>query len=142
MVNELPLRWATHYTSLATHGSRLQNNSVLLYDVWRNEGTRGPGGVLLAVAIKSAILLYEAPKGERAFRFSKVILCLVSSSSTRSFCCKRFFRHRNFTRPRPRAVSHSSNNLSKTTCLAAPRTSSRAPHPSTTVPRDTPASSL
>ncbi|KAI0751063.1 hypothetical protein C8Q80DRAFT_548731 [Daedaleopsis nitida] len=71
MVNDLPLRWATNYTSLASHGSRLQNNSVLLYDVWRNEGTRGPGGVLLAVAVKSAILLYEAPKGERAFRFSK-----------------------------------------------------------------------
>lgn len=72
MVNELPLRWATNYTPLASAGSRLQNNTVLLYDIWKNEGQRGPGGVLLAVATKSAILLYEAPKGERAFRFTKV----------------------------------------------------------------------
>ncbi|TBU47263.1 hypothetical protein BD309DRAFT_952396 [Dichomitus squalens] len=71
MVNELPLRWATNYTPLASSGSRLQNSSVLLYEVWRNEGQRGPGGVLLAIATKSSILLYEAPKGERAFRFSK-----------------------------------------------------------------------
>ena len=72
VVNELPLRWATNYTPLASSGSRLQNCSVVLYDVWRNEGQRGPGGVLLAIGTKSSILLYEAPKGERAFRFTKV----------------------------------------------------------------------
>ncbi|TFK94239.1 hypothetical protein K466DRAFT_593748 [Polyporus arcularius HHB13444] len=71
MINELPLRWATNYTPLASAGSRLQHNSVLVYDVWKNEGQRGPGGVLLAIATKSSILLYEAPKGERAFRFTK-----------------------------------------------------------------------
>ncbi|KAI1796124.1 hypothetical protein LXA43DRAFT_937701 [Ganoderma leucocontextum] len=71
MVNELPLRWATNYTPLASSGSRLQNCSVALYDIWRNEGQRGPGGVLLAIGTKSSILLYEAPKGERAFRFTK-----------------------------------------------------------------------
>lgn len=71
IVNELPLRWATNYTPLASSGSRLQNCSVVLYDVWRNEGQRGPGGVLLAIGTKSSILLYEAPKGERAFRFTK-----------------------------------------------------------------------
>ena len=80
VVNELPLRWATNYTPLASAGSRLQDSSVTAYDIFRNEGQRGPGGVFLAIATKSSILLYEAPKGERAFRFSKV------SPSTRPVC--------------------------------------------------------
>ncbi|KAI0776186.1 hypothetical protein BD413DRAFT_688386 [Trametes elegans] len=71
IVSDLPLRWATHFTPLASSGSRLQNNPVLFYDIWRNEWHRGRGGVLLAVATKSSILLYEAPKGERAFRLAK-----------------------------------------------------------------------
>ncbi|KAI9068443.1 hypothetical protein FKP32DRAFT_1618597 [Trametes sanguinea] len=71
IVSDLPLRWATHFTPLASAGSRLQNNSVLFYDVWRNEALRVRGGALLAVATKSSILLYEAPKGERAFRLAK-----------------------------------------------------------------------
>ncbi|KAI0375925.1 hypothetical protein BV20DRAFT_959977, partial [Pilatotrama ljubarskyi] len=71
IVSDLPLRWATHFTPLASIGSRLHNNPVLFYDVWRHEGQRGRGGVLLAVATKSSILLYEAPKGERAFRLAK-----------------------------------------------------------------------
>ena len=74
VVNELPLRWATNYTPLASAGSRLQDNSVIAYDIFRNEAQRGPGGVFLAIATKTSILLYEAPKGERAFRFSKVSL--------------------------------------------------------------------
>ena len=74
VVNELPLRWATNYTPLASAGSRLHDNSVTAYDIFRNEAQRGPGGVFLAIATKSSILLYEAPKGERAFRFSKVSL--------------------------------------------------------------------
>ncbi|KAI0638449.1 hypothetical protein C8Q77DRAFT_1091112 [Trametes polyzona] len=71
IVSDLPLRWATHFTPLASAGSRLHNTPVLFYDIWRNEGQRGRGGVLLAVATKSSILLYEAPKGERAFRLAK-----------------------------------------------------------------------
>ncbi|KAH9943197.1 uncharacterized protein BXZ73DRAFT_40085 [Epithele typhae] len=71
VVNELPLRWATNYTPLASTGSRLLNNAVLGYDIYRNEAQRGPGGVFLAIATKSSVLLYEAPKGERAFRFTK-----------------------------------------------------------------------
>ncbi|KAI0677279.1 hypothetical protein C8Q78DRAFT_1065862 [Trametes maxima] len=72
IVSDLPLRWATHFTPLASAGSRLQNNPVQFYDIWRNEGQRtGRGGVFLAVATKSSILLYEAPKGERAFRLAK-----------------------------------------------------------------------
>ena len=71
MVDDLPLRWATDYVPLAVPGSRLMNASVLTYALWRNDDT--PRGIaLLAVGIKSAVLLYESPKGERAFRFIKV----------------------------------------------------------------------
>ncbi|KAI0248727.1 hypothetical protein BJV78DRAFT_1284612 [Lactifluus subvellereus] len=69
-VDELPLRWATDYVPLAVPGSRLMNASVLTYALWRNDD-QPRGSALLAVAIKSAILLYESPKRERAFRFVK-----------------------------------------------------------------------
>ncbi|KAI5123406.1 hypothetical protein M0805_006112 [Coniferiporia weirii] len=71
MVDELPLRWATDFVPLASAGSRLLNSNVLFFELKRNEtnGLRGPS--LLAVATKQSILLYETPKGERAFRFVK-----------------------------------------------------------------------
>ena len=72
LVEDLPLRWASDYVSLAISGSRLANTSVLFYDIWSDAMTSGRKGALLAVATKSTILLYEAPKGERAFRFVKV----------------------------------------------------------------------
>ena len=71
-VEDLPLRWAHDYVSLAISGSRLANTSVLFYDIWSDPTTSGRKGALLAVATKSTILLYETPKGERAFRFVKV----------------------------------------------------------------------
>jgi hypothetical protein len=71
VVDELPLRWATDYVPLAVPGSRLMNASVLTYALRRNDD-QPRGSALLAVAIKSAVLLYESPKGERAFRFIKV----------------------------------------------------------------------
>jgi len=71
VVDDLPLLWADHYTPLASAGSRLHNTSVLFYDLWRNENQRSRGGALLAVATKSNIFMYEAPKGERAFRLIK-----------------------------------------------------------------------
>ena len=71
VVDDLPLRWATDYVPLAVPGSRLMNASVLTYALWRNDD-QPRGSALLAVAIKSAVLLYESPKGERAFRFIKV----------------------------------------------------------------------
>ncbi|KAI0938160.1 hypothetical protein AcV7_003433 [Taiwanofungus camphoratus] len=71
IVDDLPLLWATHYTPLASAGSRLHNSSVLFYDLWRNENARSRGAALLAVATKSNIFLYEAPKGERAFHLIK-----------------------------------------------------------------------
>lgn len=72
VVEDLPLRWASDYVSLAISGSRLANTSVLFYDIWSDPTTTGRKGALLAVATKSTILLYETPKGERAFRFVKV----------------------------------------------------------------------
>src|SRR5882762_7259833 len=67
--DDLPLRWATDYVGLAAVGSRLTSTSVNCYALWRDNNARGQGGALLAVATKSNILLYEKPKGERAFRF-------------------------------------------------------------------------
>ena len=72
VVEDLPIRWAYDYVSLAISGSRLANTSVLFYDIWSDSTTNGRKGALLAVATKSTILLYETPKGERAFRFVKV----------------------------------------------------------------------
>lgn len=72
VVEDLPYRWATDYVSLAITGSRLANTSVLFYDIWSDPVVSGHKGALLAVATKSTILLYETPKGERAFRFVKV----------------------------------------------------------------------
>jgi hypothetical protein len=72
VVEDLPLRWAFDYVSLAISGSRLANTSVLFYDIWSDPTVSGRKGALLAVATKSTILLYETPKGERAFRFVKV----------------------------------------------------------------------
>ncbi|KAI9467238.1 hypothetical protein BJY52DRAFT_56697 [Lactarius psammicola] len=70
VVDDLPLRWATDYVPLAAPGSRLMNSPVSTYALWRNDD-QARGSALLAVAVKSAILLYESPKGERAFRFVK-----------------------------------------------------------------------
>jgi hypothetical protein len=71
LVDDLPLRWATDYVPLAVPGSRLMNASVSTFALWRDD-EQSRGSALLAVAIKSAVLLYESPKGERAFRFVKV----------------------------------------------------------------------
>ena len=47
------------------------NASIFTYALWRNDD-QPRTSTLLAVGIKSAVLLYESPKGERAFRFIKV----------------------------------------------------------------------
>lgn len=72
IVEDLPLRWATDYISLATPGSRLLSTSVSTYALWHDGSVKGRGEALLAIATKSNILMYEKPKGERAFRFVKV----------------------------------------------------------------------
>ncbi|KAF8914340.1 hypothetical protein CPB84DRAFT_1721306 [Gymnopilus junonius] len=73
MVEDLPLRWATDFVSLASPGSRLAGASVLSFATWSDESRKGKGtgGQLLAIATKSNIFLYETPKGERAYRFVK-----------------------------------------------------------------------
>ncbi|KAF5371228.1 hypothetical protein D9758_004150 [Tetrapyrgos nigripes] len=72
IVDDLPLRWATDFVPLASHGSRLSSCSVLSYALWNNDQrNHHRGGRLLAVATKNNIFLYETPKGERAFRFVK-----------------------------------------------------------------------
>lgn len=74
VVEDLPLRWATDFVALASPGTRLHGTSVLFYDMWRDPNERNRGVAYLAVVVKTNILLYHAPKGERAFRFIKVII--------------------------------------------------------------------
>ena len=73
IVDDQSIRWATDYKSLASPGSRLAGTSALLFATWSDEGRKG-GEKLLAIAAKSNVLLYEAPKGERAYKFVKVCL--------------------------------------------------------------------
>jgi hypothetical protein len=75
VIDDLPLRWATDYVPLASPGSRLSSMSVLAYDLRLSDDIQSRGGALLAVTTKTAILLYETPKGERAFKFSKARIC-------------------------------------------------------------------
>lgn len=82
IVEDLPLRWATDYVSLASPGSRLVGMSVLSYALWTDDkldkrAGAGNGGRMLAVSTKSNIFLYETPKGQRAFHFVKVSQCSV-----------------------------------------------------------------
>ncbi|KAI0346907.1 hypothetical protein BDW22DRAFT_470158 [Trametopsis cervina] len=71
VVEDLPIRWAMDYVPLAAAGTRLSGTPVVCYDLWREFNERRRGAAYLAVVIKSNILLYHAPKGERAFRFIK-----------------------------------------------------------------------
>jgi hypothetical protein len=72
MVDDIPLRWATDYVPLATPNSRLAGSCVLFFELWKNDSHSARGAAMLAIATKTNILLYETPKGERAFRFVKV----------------------------------------------------------------------
>lgn len=65
------MHWATEYASLATPGSRLDNQFILFYTLQRCK-ERGRVTARLAVATKQSILLYETVRGERSFRFVKV----------------------------------------------------------------------
>ncbi|KAG2349236.1 hypothetical protein BDR05DRAFT_410241 [Suillus weaverae] len=71
VVDDLPLRWATDFTSLSSYGSRISNTSVVSYALWHEGGTGSTRRALLAVATKTNIFLYETPRGERAFHFVK-----------------------------------------------------------------------
>lgn len=72
VVEDLPIRWATDYVALASPGTRLCGTSVLCYDLWIEPSDYRRGAAYLAVVVKTIVLLYHAPKGERAFRFVKV----------------------------------------------------------------------
>ncbi|KAG2156392.1 hypothetical protein DEU56DRAFT_867822 [Suillus clintonianus] len=71
VVDDLPLRWATDFTSLSSAGSRMSNSSVTSYALWHEGHTGSTRRALLAVATKTNIFLYETPRGERAFHFVK-----------------------------------------------------------------------
>ncbi|KIY42883.1 hypothetical protein FISHEDRAFT_68270 [Fistulina hepatica ATCC 64428] len=69
--DEAPVRWATDFVPLAAPGSRLAQASIQSYAIWKQDDKRADRGQLLAVATKTNVLLYETPRGERAFRFVK-----------------------------------------------------------------------
>jgi len=71
LVDEMALRWATDYVSLAQVGSRLANSIPLFFQLHKSESFGGRGPVMLVIATKASLLLYETPRGERAFRFVK-----------------------------------------------------------------------
>lgn len=102
----LPLRWVNDYVPLASPGSRLVNQNILSYAFWCDENRQSRGGQLLAVATKNNILLYETPKGERAFRFVKV-RCLFHLTTPVNFALSRTFTHR---------ISHALSHFSIKTC--------------------------
>lgn len=103
VVDELPLRWATDFVPLASPGSRLSSTSVLFYATWSDRKHRSTGGQLLAIATKNSILLYESPKGERAYRFVKDF---YTPLQPRSMC----FFHQHATQDVSRQSSDSPRN--------------------------------
>ena len=113
---DLPLKWAKDFVPLALPGSRLAGVSIIAIATWPEGGnpTKGEGIQFLAVATKSAILLYETPKGSRAFRFVKV----RSFVKVESYPSELFLpmyrvtpRSRNSTSPWFPGRSHSSQDL-------------------------------
>lgn len=73
LIDELPMRWATDYVPLAPASGRNGTMDVTRFELHQADGSFGGSGSLLAVASKTNILIFEAPRGERAFRFVKVI---------------------------------------------------------------------
>lgn len=85
VVDDLPLRWATDFTSLSSAGSRISNTSVVSYALWHEGSTSSTRRALLAVATKTNIFLYETPRGERAFHFVKVRIDLMMCNLTTGY---------------------------------------------------------
>ncbi|KAF8592580.1 hypothetical protein K439DRAFT_1625928 [Ramaria rubella] len=78
--NDLPLRWAADFVPLASPGSRLANQSVLFFELYRVKD-RARITAHLAIATKQNILLYETVRGERAFRFVKEFYTPIPAQS-------------------------------------------------------------
>lgn len=73
VVEELPVRWATDFVPLAPSTSKQGSLDISCFELHQTGGYEGRTGTsLLTVASKSTILLYEASKGERVFRFVRV----------------------------------------------------------------------
>jgi hypothetical protein len=101
---------------------------VLFYDLKVDENRRR-GGALLAIAAKSNILLYETPKGERAFRFVKVVTIRMLLRNI-SDCSQDFY-----TPLTPRSITFIeqtvqdviSRSMSNASTISSRSTGSRAP---------------
>jgi hypothetical protein len=72
LVNDAPLRWATDYIPLAPGKSRAANSDVTCFELLSSKDHNGQSSMVLAVASRSNILIYEALRSERAFRCVQV----------------------------------------------------------------------
>ena len=73
IVDDLTLRWAVDFVAFAGSGSRLQNVPIISFKILKSDAQTGRDGqVYLVIALKTSLLLYESPKGQRAFKFLKV----------------------------------------------------------------------
>ncbi|KAG8966019.1 hypothetical protein FRC03_012662 [Tulasnella sp. 419] len=78
-VDDMPIRWAQDYVPLASGNSRLSNVPVSFFEIYK--GLDGKGSIFLAIATRSNILLYEAPKGERLFKYVKEFYTPLAAKS-------------------------------------------------------------
>lgn len=121
VVDDLPLRWATDFVPLAIPGSRLLNFNVLFFELRRDEVNGSRGSSTLAIATKQNILLYETPKGERAFRFVKVCFRCSERAAVDHFCFQEFYA----PLP-PRNISFVQQRAQDTVLLRTPSNASQA----------------
>ncbi|KZT60170.1 hypothetical protein CALCODRAFT_492751 [Calocera cornea HHB12733] len=68
-IEDLPLRWATDFEPF--HHPKVANTNILFFELWRSNENGNYGRTMLAVGTSKSIVLFEAPRGERAFTFVK-----------------------------------------------------------------------
>ncbi|KZP00128.1 hypothetical protein CALVIDRAFT_533777 [Calocera viscosa TUFC12733] len=68
-VEDLPLRWATDFEPF--HHPKVANTNILFFELWRSNENGNYGRTMLAIGTPKSIVLFEAPRGERAFTYVK-----------------------------------------------------------------------
>ncbi|EJU06526.1 hypothetical protein DACRYDRAFT_113210 [Dacryopinax primogenitus] len=68
-MDDLPLQWATDYQPF--QHPKIAGANVLFFELWKSDDNGNYGRTMLAVGTPKSIVLFEAPRGERAFTFVK-----------------------------------------------------------------------
>lgn len=68
-VEDLPLRWATDFEPF--HHPKVANTNILFFELWKSDENGNYGRTMLAIGTPKSIVLFEAPRGERAFTYVK-----------------------------------------------------------------------